>query len=100
MEKKKNKKRVNKWIDDFLVRYEAEWKKWRRIFTGLASIWRNARARQIQKANPKGMHLSYNNIDRSIFDQKDNNIEAGYALRLSGSILNALLINYVSGFAR
>ena len=43
--------------------------------SGLASIWSNARARQIQKANPKGMHLSYNNIDRSIFDQKDNNIE-------------------------
>ena len=72
---KNNKKRVNKWIVHFLVRHDAEWKKWRRIFTGLASIWRNARARQIQKANPKGMHLSYNNIDRYIFDQKDNNIE-------------------------
>ena len=72
---KNNKKRVTKWIVPFIVRHDAEWKKWRRIFTGLACIWRNARARQIQKANPKGMHLSYNNIDRYIFDQKDNNIE-------------------------
>jgi len=26
-------------------------------------------------ANPKGVHLSYNNIDPSIFDQKDKSIE-------------------------
>ena len=51
---KNNKKRVNKWIVHFIVHHDAEWKKWRRIFTGLASIWRNQELgkskRQIQKA--------------------------------------------------